>query len=244
MSTQAKLRYTLEMSLRLKVGAYVAVLVGGLLALTGFVQVRGERKIFLQETLSRNTVLLKALAIPCAIAIANNEDTTLDNYVAQFGEGAGGMDLRELAILAHDGRVLAHTDAREFGKIYDDPFTHRSRRTDEPIHALDEDAGRLEIAVPVESAGLRWGTLRASFTLAGVEHAMARSQTRIVWTSIGISLGLSLLAYFVLSFLWVQPVVRMETMARRVGRGDLDARVEVTSRDELGRLALQLNSMA
>ncbi len=244
MSTQAKLRYTLKMSLRLKVGVYVVGLVGGLLALTGYVQVRGERAIYLEQILTRNTALLKALAIPCAIGIANNEDTALDNYVTQFGEAADSMDLRELAILAYDGRVLAHTSPGEFGKIYADPFTLRSRNSKEPIHLLDEEAGRLDIAVPVESAGLRWGTLRASFTLAGVEHALTQSRARIVWMSAGISLGLGVIAYLVLHFLWVQPVMRMEIMARRVGRGDLSARVEVESRDELGRLALQLNSMA
>ncbi|HSX29552.1 MAG TPA: HAMP domain-containing protein [Candidatus Saccharimonadales bacterium] len=42
----------------------------------------------------------------------------------------------------------------------------------------------------------------------------------------------------------LQPIARLEQAALALGRGDLEARVQVTSSDELGRLGVVFNKMA
>ncbi len=41
--------------------------------------------------------------------MANNDTPTLDNYVVKFAEAATSHDLRYMAVLDTNGRVVAHT---------------------------------------------------------------------------------------------------------------------------------------
>ena len=78
------------------------------------------------------------------------------------------------------------------------------------------------------------------------EHASAIQHSTFLWTllsliaatlfaaAVGIYLGRSIAG----------PVRRLGEGAARLGRGDLDTRIEVQGRDELGQLATQFNAMA
>ncbi len=233
------------MGLRSKLGLYVVGFVATVLGLVGYLSLRAETNIYLEEMKSRGVALLRAFAIPATVAMANNDISTLDNYVVQFAGAAQSLDLRYLAVLDHDNRVVAHTTAGEFGKVYDDPFMREAAGSQEPLSRMQEVDGEqvLEVAVPAVS-GLRWGTLRAGFSLGSVERALLQSRQRLLLSGLAVLLGSAIIAYAVLSFLVVRPVVRMRGMARRFGAGELDARVSLDQRDEMGELATQLNRMA
>jgi diguanylate cyclase (GGDEF)-like protein len=233
------------MGLRLKLGLYVVVFVGTTLALVGWLRARAERQIFIEQMETRGVVLLRAFAIPCGIALANNDTPTLDNYVEQFSEAAAVMDLGYMAVLGFEGRVIAHTRSEEFGKTYNDPFTLKALAADAPLTQLTTvgDEAMLEVAVPVVS-GLRWGTIKAGFTLGKLERDLRERELQLLYVGIAISIGAAILAYFILSFLVVRPVFRLTQMAKLFGGGKLDARVQLDQKDEMGELAHQMNGMA
>ncbi|OGR15196.1 MAG: hypothetical protein A2341_07140 [Deltaproteobacteria bacterium RIFOXYB12_FULL_58_9] len=232
------------MGLRLKLGIYVVGFVFLVLVLVGFYQVRVERQIYLREMENRGRTLLMSFAIPCAIAMANNDIPTLDNYVVRFADTSQSMDVRFIAALDTTGKVLAHTTPGEFARVYGDPFTLRALESKDPVVEIDETGEEvlLRIAVPVVS-GLRWGTLEAGIMLANLEQSIAKNRTRSLITSVATSVAVALIVYLLLSFLVIRPVVAMAEMAKRFGDGDLGARVRLHSSDEMGHLALQLNCM-
>jgi diguanylate cyclase (GGDEF)-like protein len=234
------------MGLRAKLGLYVIGFVGVVLSIIGFSSLRTERRTYLEEVERRNITLLQAFAIPCSIALANTDISTLDNYVEQFSKEAEVLDLAYLAVLDHEGRVKAHTSEKEYGTVYDDPFTKRAMLDEEPIverGEAEDGTAILKIGVPL-MAGLRWGTVEAGFHLHQVEQALAERRAHLLRTFGLVLVGSALVAYFVLSLLVLRPVVRMSLMARRFGEGELSARVVTSSRDEMGKLAAQLNGMA
>lgn len=233
------------MGLRLKLGLNVVGFVFLVLLVVGVLQLNEERGIYLQEMETRGRTLLTGLAIPCAIAIANNDITTLDNYIVKYKEDAAKLNLRYLVALDIEGQVRADTRDGEFGKVLDDPFTKRAIQSNEPVIEQVEKEGEplLVMAVPVES-GLRWGTLEAGFTLAPLERKLARIRRRSIITSVAISIGVAAIVYLVLSLLVLRPVSSMQAMARAFGGGDLEARVALQKTDEMGQLAGQLNGMA
>lgn len=61
---------------------------------------------------------------------------------------------------------------------------------------------------------------------------------------LGVTLLLLIASIFIAGTLLVRPITRLGAAVRRIASGDLDHRVEVTSRDELGRLAHDVNRMA
>ncbi|MCK5688921.1 diguanylate cyclase [Myxococcota bacterium] len=233
------------MGLRLKLALSVVGFVVAVLALASYQRISAEERILLMEMENRGRTLLEAFAIPCSIAIANNDITTLDNHVRRFAETADRMDLFYIAALDHEGRVLAHTSSGEFGKVYDDAFSKAAIESEQPITqlALNGYPKLLEVAVPMFS-GLRWGTLRAGFTLGAVETSIQNSRNQAIITGLGLSFGAMLIAFFALSFMVIQPVVRMQTMARVFGAGNMQTRVSLHQKDEIGLLAAQLNLMA
>lgn len=233
------------MGLRLKLGVYVVALVSAVVALYGVITLHEEEAIFLQEMKQRGEALLRSFAIPCAVAMANNDTPALDNYVVKFAEAATDLDLSYMAVLDFSGRVASHTSTEEFSKLYDDPFTRLAMSAEDPVSQIVEAQGLrlLEIAVPVES-GLRWGTLKAGFTLVRMENNIAGRRKGLFTLALTVGLISGALAFSWLSRSVIRPVLRMTDMARRFGAGRLDARVDSPQRDEMGQLAVQLNAMA
>jgi len=234
------------MGLRAKLGIYVLGFVCAVLAGAATLGLRAESDIYHDEATNRCIALVRALAIPCTIAVANNDISMLDNFVVQFAEEAQALDLRYLAVLDRDNRIEAHTSPGEFGKRLDDDFSRAAQLAKQPVTRMNTTASGdqlLEVAVPMAS-GLRWGIVRAGFSLSSAHRALERSRARMLWTDLFILVGAAIIAYAVLSFLVVQPLVRISEMARRFGAGTLAARVHLTSRDEIGQLALRLNDMA
>lgn len=95
---------------------------------------------------------------------------------------------------------------------------------------------------PVRVAGLNWQMttwMEEAEALAPVEQI--RNKLRVWFFVVLVAMGLIGVA---ISSVLVQPIRALVDGARRVASGHLDARVAVRSRDELGLLSAQFNSMA
>ena len=68
--------------------------------------------------------------------------------------------------------------------------------------------------------------------------------TAMVWTFAGVSLAFALLVGFVMSWAFVRPVRRIESVVAGVAAGDFNRRVEVPNRDEFGTLSENVNRMS
>ncbi len=98
-------------------------------------------------------------------------------------------------------------------------------------------------------------TLRSLEALAESDHqelkneasritGLARTSNRVVLVALVIGIGLSLLISALLARHLLKPIRALTTSARALGEGNLEQDVPVTSRDELGELALTFNTMA
>jgi hypothetical protein len=116
------------MGIRGKVIVLVVGMVILLFAILGTSHLRLQKRIYDEEILNRGRSLLAALSIPLAPALANMEIEALDKCVTQLTEGgtAEPLDIHSVAVLDNNGRVLAHTDPDEFGRIATDAFTQRA----------------------------------------------------------------------------------------------------------------------
>jgi diguanylate cyclase (GGDEF)-like protein len=239
------------MGIRLKLMLLLTGLLVPLLGAGGLFNLAVMEDTLLEEMRHRGLALLSALSVPCSIALANHEIERLDDYLAQLSgkkktggaESAGDpvRDLIYLCVVDQNGRVLAHTIETDYGMVRTDPFTRQAIGADSPQYAGAEDT--MAVSLPVKS-GLRWGTLLAEFSL----HRLQARTGRMRRSTIAITLALILLAVVALALglarLVVRPVKSLATMAERLGAGDLDHRVRLESRDELGRLGAVFNQTA
>jgi len=88
------------------------------------------------------------------------------------------------------------------------------------------------------------GEVRVVMTRAPVEQATAAARRAIFAVVAAIVAVLYAATFLLLRRMVSAPIDRLETTVDRIAEGDLDARCEVESADELGRLARRVNTMA
>ncbi len=116
---------------------------------------------------------------------------------------------------------------------------------DRESYGLAEQPGNVSYyryASPIRFSGVGWGVIRIDFDTSGYEANIAQMYRQILTIS-----GLSLLVFLPIGYVfavWLtRPIVIISESASRVARGDLDVRVNVTRRDEIGQLARSFNQM-
>lgn len=167
----------------------------------------------------------------------------LDSYPANRGS-------LSLVITATDGTVIATNDKMKplmSKKITSDYLKETEKGETETY--LTDLSGLLgeKMYVCVSSFGNGEGTTLGYvciFASATSEQALISSMTKtVVMASLWIMLAAMIAVYFI-SDRMVSPLRGMIVAAKEFAKGNFDARVEITSKDEIGELADAFNQMA
>lgn len=235
------------MGLRGKLTFYVVGIFALIQVVWGVSLVHNETAMLRNEAQLRGQEVLRALAAPCAVALANGEFTRLDAIVAQFAvEGSDDLNLRSVAVLDETGFVVAHTNPREYGLTWEDDRTLRALSSPTLlVEEVESDDGRfLYVALPLVS-GIRWGTAVTEISLDGVERRISLLTRQIFSVSLIAFLVIAAVLRYLLERLVILPVDQLSRTARQISAGSLDARVPLVRRDdELALLGRVFNEMA
>lgn len=157
-----------------------------------------------------------------------------------------GLDVR-VTVVASDGTVFADSDADPAGMS-----SHADRP--EIIQALAEGWGAAErwsdtvhrelkyVAVRVDGDNGPLGMVRVAMPVRGIA-ARTDTMRKVIWRTAVVGLIVTVLLALGLAYVWSNPVRRITEAARSLSEGDLGARMEVSSADEIGQLATSLNQM-
>lgn len=149
-----------------------------------------------------------------------------------------------LVLVRHDGFALIHTrdgwrnttlegawrpaDRLEFARMLSPPF-------------LDGEA--FHYSRPFDYSGIEWGWIHIGLSLETYRENVKDSYRRTFWMA-GLGLLIGLVASIVYARLLVAPIIRLRGAARSLADGNLEARADVRTGDELEILADSFNSMA
>ena len=139
------------MGLRLKIGLVIVGCVAVLQFLVTHFRVETEREIIRQELVERGTALLQVLALPYGIALANEDNPTLDTYIANLVDSQDALELEFLSVLDNNDRVVAHTGASQRGTQLNTQWLGQHAQGQGPKWRLHFAGNQeiIEIAVPV-----------------------------------------------------------------------------------------------
>jgi diguanylate cyclase (GGDEF)-like protein len=228
------------------------MLVAGLVVIVqvgwGLSVVQSDSNLLRAEAERRGMQVLRALSVPCAVALANREIETLDSVLASFtGEDTRDLEILSIAILDSEGRVIAHTDPVQFGVQAEDAFTKSALSSETQVviqEGVSSDAPLMLLSMPIIS-GLRWGTATAVLSLESVEQQIRKNRTRVLLLSILLSALVGLLLSLVLRRTVLRPLHRLTDAANQISSGHLGARVVSSPRsDEMSLLGEVFNEMA
>lgn len=213
---------------------------------------QGQKRDIVERQIENEELTVKSLRQMARESIMMDDDTSLVNHInllKQFPNTAYAM------VLYENGRVRAHTEPLEIGKVLNDPVSIKAlayRAREKPLTTDLVVNGRpvLDLSLPVivrQNPDEYRGVARIGFDKQKIDDDIAKSldavdrqiiRAFIITLIIGI-LGAVLLAGFI-----TRPIKIVMDGARQIGEGKLNHRISVSTQDEIRDLADEFNLMA
>jgi serine phosphatase RsbU (regulator of sigma subunit) len=197
---------------------------------------------------------LQVLGEATRTAILQNDYLTLQSTVRNLGERQ--KQVTAVAVIDRDGTVIAHTVPALTAKRAEPPLEALPSSTPQRVKNPVTVAGIKSIAFLqlVRAEGARESTVFIAYSLVPVENElaeMAAAKRKETSANLRNTLMLGVLAVLLGALFTViqgvrlsRPIRALAQQADRMSSGDLSARVEVRSGDEIGALGERFNFMA
>jgi methyl-accepting chemotaxis protein len=160
-------------------------------------------------------------------------------------------DIAYIIVLSNDGKVLAHSDESEMGKLLKDPLTDGAIKATQ-VNVLEyrqntEDFYDVIAPVFLKSTemenGRKVGVVRVGISLKNLQSEILKLFI-VTFTVLGILIcsGIFLSLFFVQVI--IKPIERMTHLAVQIAKGDFRHTIEIKSNDEMGILAGAFSEMS
>jgi len=199
-----------------------------------------QETILQEETEKRALSLATGLSILSAEAFKTFSDYLLQQNVDQFSRL---KDVLAASIVDQQGRVLAHTDARQRSAQDTDSQTLAAIQTRTQQVKLSREQSQLEVWKPIMIDDRCLGAVRITLSLQGMMDALASSQRYLEGLTLLLLAGSVIFVGFLARW-FTEPLLRLARVSRDLARGDLSSRAVTVQLDEVGLLGAALNHMA
>jgi PAS domain S-box-containing protein len=217
----------------------VALVMG---AVTAVVEHR-QREAIIAEVERRGQVLARNLAATSYGPLLLYNFTALEQNVARV---AAEEDVVYAMVLDTDSRVAAHSVRPErVGDQLKGPVHERAASATAPL-TQETVFGRqrsYDFALPVIVNEQKWGIIRVGLSKRRMEAEIRKTRLELAGLALLTLVGGGLAAALVARRI-AGPVQLLEQGAAAIARGELSQRIEPTTADEIGRLAVTFNHMA
>ncbi len=237
------------LSLRYKFILLTTLAIVVFMSIMGYLAVVREKSILYGEVEKEGRLLGETLAIPIINDLIYErlglveEGGLLDNYILEIFNRKDA-DLLYIAILDEEGQVISHNNITEYGKVYADPQTKNTLKSDRTTiqRMLAGEHHALDFGIPLSIGQKRWGSLKFGISLEKVEREILSTVKKIIILTI-VLLVTGFVVILLLTKRFIGPITQLVNTMEKA-RGDyLDIRVEVKGRDELAVLGERFNSM-
>jgi PAS domain S-box-containing protein len=203
-----------------------------------------QRDAIIGEVQQRGEVLARSLAAMSYGPLLLYNFTALEQNVARV---AAESDVVYAMVLDADGKVAAHSRRPErVGSMLEGRAHERAARAQVPLTqetTLASGEAIYDFAVPVLVESHKWGTARVGLSRRRMEAEIRQTRLELAGLAL-VTLLLGGFAAAVVARRIAGPVQELEARAAAIARGELNQRIEPTTADEIGRLAVAFNHMA
>jgi two-component system sensor histidine kinase AtoS len=205
---------------------------------------RIQRTAIVEQVQERGEALSRSLAATSSNHLLLYNFTGLEQGVARMAREA---DVVYAIILDAEGLVAAHSHRpHTIGRALEGAVDTRAAQTSQPLMqdtVAEGGSGLYDFSVPVIVDDRRWGTARVGLSQRRMQSEIRQTRFELgVLTAIIIVLG-GVAAALVARRI-ARPMQRLAEGAVAISRGELNQRIEPTTLDEIGRLAIAFNHMA
>ncbi len=209
------------------------------------VLLRVEERIQARDAADRAAALLSTLSIPLTLLLNQGRFADVDSLMSELETRRSTLDLSEIILVDHEGRVLASTGKDRSGQELGarDAFIATAIAASRALQDPPPPNRPVRVAVPVQT-GVRWATLIGTLSEEALATRLADRRTRLVLSAVIVSLLGLVALLLLLSVEVLEPLRHVVHVAARMAAGDLNARAPVRGGTELMTLAHTLNEAA
>lgn len=210
------------------------------LAIAGTLFFYTQKRSF-QDTLRFSEEMIKAASMAFSRAMAAGDEILLDALIHEL-QSRKELHIRQAYILNPGGRVVAHSDLKEFGKIYPVPDLLRQTQPARLSRTRAEKDQAFQVVSLLQSKGDSVGALVVSFSTQHLSRIVRSEMLRIVGVTLPILIFSGLL---VMTFgrRMVSRLKRLQEKTLLIGQGEWGEPIEVVGSDEISRLTDAFNQM-
>lgn len=202
---------------------------------------RAAQQKALEESLRAEA---RVLADGAQLAVAHGDSDSLDNLAQQWSD----LLKVRVTIIAADGMVLAESDEEKtaMDNHLNRPEVQQALQSGNGSsvrYSQTLDTDMLYVATPIEVDGQQAAVARVALPLSQVEANVTQLQNALVTAAL-ITAVAAIGVAIIIAGRTSRSINRLTEVARRMAAGDLDARLHLPARDQLGDLTQAFNHMA
>lgn len=227
------------------------LLVAASSALWGWWAWKNERHLLYESLEGEGRQMVTSLASPIINALLYEEmgvieeGGLLDNFIEEMMNNSG-FPVVHAFVVDQDGKVLAHNNYAEYGRIDSDPLTRSAIVDQRYVSRLVSGQGQqpptLEMAMPLHIYGKNWGALRVGVSTARLEGQLHTLAQRIVGASVTFFLFGALLSWLIGQNM-ARPLQRLTALMSAVSSDNLAVELPPRRPDEIGVLQQSFQGM-
>jgi two-component system NtrC family sensor kinase len=242
----------LKLGLRTKFFLYSNTVIVVTMSLVAVVADVHDRRQAYDAMESRNRKTTEALGVLLTDTLTRAEPrpeeaaryaARIDRYLQEMLAGNRGI-IRYLVVTDPAGVVTHATGAVSVGRRFDRAVRGATGATETVGEIVTPSPGErvLEVRVPLDAPGRRFGGLAIGFSLAPIERQLLEIPRRLVVAAVLLIVANSILTAIYVEAL-IGPVLTLHQIMKRAGRGELNVRARGDRGDEVAELGAAFNRM-
>jgi sigma-B regulation protein RsbU (phosphoserine phosphatase) len=238
-------------SIRIKFSLLVALVVISTVILISWFLITQEKEALIKEMTNRGISIAQNIVYTSIGPILSNKPYELSALLKIVKDNEG---VEYAMFIDPSNKIMVHTDTSLNNKEYineakDVKWERKTYKKGEiPTFVRTIKKGNkeiLEIKAPIETFGENKqviGTFCMGISKEIIYNVLSKMYQQVIMISVAF-LILGIASSIILTTFMVNPINQLSDGARRIGRGDLDYKIKVKVKDEIGQLANTFNEM-
>ncbi|MGE5498257.1 MAG: HAMP domain-containing protein, partial [Syntrophothermus sp.] len=229
-----------------RISVNTALLVWGLIIFTLMIFIGGtipfQRKILEDRMKSEANDIAGSIGQVTATAIINNDYGFTVEHCLKIIKQSNSIVY--IIITRNDGFSLVHIADKWHMENFKPAGSSSAGRTAEGKFIYSRLANQevFDYSYPFSYSGIEWGRITVGLSLTKYNQSISELYSRTFLLTL-LSVIIGLLASFYFTRMLSKPILELDKVSLKVAGGDLNARVNIKSKNELGRLADSFNRM-
>jgi signal transduction histidine kinase len=202
-----------------------------------------QKDQLLSEMQARGKVSFTSIAqITSSSLILEDYSTVVDHCMTIVGENPS---ILYVVITRHDGTSLIHTKGQWSQETLDGLWTPSEKRSPEKGKLIQSSLVNREVfhcSFNFTYSGINWGWIHVGLSPDNFYDDLNSLYLRTFWIAL-LSISMGLTASYFFAGRITRPIILLSELTQRVGAGDLSARVDISTGDEVENLADSFNRM-